>query len=396
MLARTVSAAGGRDDIAADVTRDAAILSRVLRAINGPGRPPLRQLLAALRVLGQSAGPADQLATPELSREQRAALLRLTGRGAAELVAGRAWTMEAALRGLAPLASGPGQPASPLSVAWLDRQAPAAVNDVLAAYLPIALTAALRQAPPTRRWQHSVVLLGAERLRGDVIDRLCAAAEIAGTGLMLCYRTIPAPVRERLGRGHAAVGFMRLGNAEDARAAAEQIGTEHRFVVSQLTDTVGSSVTDTIGASYTSSDGTADSVADSVSRTATTGRSRSSGRSGQAPLAGLAGPVSADASRSTAVSATRSISQGITAGTSWGWSTSRAVAASDSLARTSQRSRESVVEPHELQQLPQSAVLLCYPAAGGRQVVLADANPAIIALPSATLARSALAGCDSC
>jgi len=39
-----------------------------------------------------------------------------------------------------------------------------------------------------------------------------------------------------------------------------------------------------------------------------------------------------------------------------------------------------------LQQLPHSAVLLCYPAPGGRRVVLADANPAIMALPSATLA----------
>jgi hypothetical protein len=31
-------------------------------------------------------------------------------------------------------------------------------------------------------------------------------------------------------------------------------------------------------------------------------------------------------------------------------------------------------------------LLLCYPAAGGRQVVLADANPAIMSLPTATFA----------
>ena len=141
-------------------------------------------------------------------------------------------------------------------MAWLDRRAAAVSNGVLAAYLVVALTAMLRQAQPGRRWQQTICLLGAERLPGDVLDRLCDAAEISGAGLVLGYRSIPAHVRERLGRGDAAVGFMRLGNADDARLAAEQIGTEHRFLVSQLTDTVGTSLTDTIGVSYTSTAGT--------------------------------------------------------------------------------------------------------------------------------------------
>ena len=105
-----------------------------------------------------------------------------------------------------------------------------------------------------------------------------------------------------------------------------------------------------------------------------------------APFADFTGSASRDVSTSTAVSDSGSITAGISAGTSWGWSTSRALGASDSLARTAQRSRESLVEQHELQQLPQSAVLLSYPAAGGRRVVLADANPAIMTLPTATLA----------
>jgi hypothetical protein len=192
-------------------------------------------------------------------------------------------------------------------------------------------------------------------------------------------------VRERLGRGDAAVGFMRLGNAEDARIAAEQIGTEHRFLVSQLTDTVGTTLTDTVGGSYTSTVGTADSVTGSDSVTTTTGRSRS--RLGAvAPFADLTGSASRDLSSSAAVCDSQSITAGISSGTSWGWSTSKAIGSSDSAARTSQRSRESLVEQHELQQLPQSALLLCYPAPEGRQVLLADANPAIMALPTATLA----------
>jgi len=108
-----------------------------------------------------------------------------------------------------------------------------------------------------------------------------------------------------------------------------------------------------------------------------------------APFADFSGSASVDVSTSTAVSDSGSITAGISAGTSWGLSTSRALGASDSLAMTAQRSRESLVEPHELQQLPQSAVLLSYPAAGGRRVVLADANPAIMTLPTATLALPA-------
>jgi hypothetical protein len=260
---------------------------------------------------------------------------------------------------------------------------------VIAAYLAVALTALLRQAPPGRRWQQTLCLLGAERLGGDVLDRLCDATEIAGAGLVLAYRTIPAHVRERLGRGDAAVGFMRLGNAEDARVATEQIGSEHRFVISQLTDTVGASVTDTIGVSYSSSVGSSESVTESDSVTRTGGRSSGRGRSRNgmlAPFADFTGSASTDVSTSTAVSDSGSITAGISSGTSWGWSTSRALGASDSLAMTAQRSREALVEQHELQQLPQSAVLLSYPSAGGRRVVLADANPAIMTLPTATLA----------
>ena len=177
---------------------------------------------------------------------------------------------------------------------------------------------------------------------------------------------------------------MRLGNADDARAAAEQIGTEYRFVVSQLTDTVGASLTDTdrrllhqygrhvrIGRRFRFG------VADLRPQP----RAQPARAAFLAPFADGTGSASRDASSSAAICDSRSITEGISTGTSWGLTTSRAVGTSDSAARTAQRSRESVVEQHELQQLPQSAVLLCYPAAGARQVVLADANPAIMALP---------------
>jgi hypothetical protein len=80
------------------------------------------------------------------------------------------------------------------------------------------------------------------------------------------------------------------------------------------------------------------------------------------------------------------VTEGINASTSWGLTTSRAVGANSSLAGSLQRCRELIVEQHELQHLPQTAVVLCQGGPAGRKVVLADANPAIMTLPTATLA----------
>ena len=291
---------------------------------------------------------------------------------------------------LSPLASDlVSPPASALRVAWLDGRAASLDAGTIAAYLIAALAEALRQSPPGAGWQQAIFVFGADQLPPDVLDRLSDAADLNGTGLVLGYRSIPALVRDRLGRGDSAVAFMRLGNAADARLAAEQIGTEHRFVISQLTDTVGASVSDTAGGSASSTTGTAYSVADSRSVTETAGRSRGRGRSragGLAPLAGVSGSASRDASISAALADSRSVSAGINTGTSWGLSTSRTVGTTGSLAMAAQRARELLVEARELQQLPPSALVLCYPGSGARQVLLADANPAIMTLPTATLA----------
>jgi hypothetical protein len=248
----------------------------------------------------------------------------------------------------------------------------------LAGFLAAGLTQALSRVPAGGDpWQQMIVVLGAERLGPLALDRLTDACETAGAGLIVGYRSLPAHVRDRLGRGSAAVAYMRLGNAQDARAAAEQIGTEHRLVLSQLTQTVGDSVTLTAGDSYTSTVSAADSLAGSASVTDTAGRSRGV-PGGFAPFAG---PSGRDRSASRAVSTSVSVTEQISASTAWGISTSRALGTSTSLATGAQRSREFLVEQHELQQLPPSAVLLTYAGPGGRQVVLADANPAIAGLP---------------
>jgi hypothetical protein len=237
-------------------------------------------------------------------------------------------------------------------------------------------------------------VLGAERVGADVPELLADACEAARTGLLLGYRSVPSRVRERLGRGNAVTAFMRLGNGADAQAASELIGTRHRLVLSQLTDTIGASVTDTWGESYTSTVGTADSTAGSVSANWSRGQSAGSGRSRPdvlAPFGGFAGTASRDRSRSAGWSDSISLTEGISTGTSWGISLSRAGGVSGSLGRTTQRSREFLVEADELQRLPATAMIVTYPGTAGRTVLLADANPAIGTLPSAAQASAATA-----
>jgi hypothetical protein len=381
--AATDPPAGGGPDPA----RDHAIVERVIGALGeGAG---IANVTAGLRALAQVGDPRDDIEAGLLTTAQLGRVTGLFGRGAADrVVIERALALEARLRALDRLGSQPlPLPRSALRVIALDRGGATFGSAMLGTYVTVSLTHLLRQAPPGRPWRHTLCLAGADKLRGEVLDRLCDACESTRTGLVLAYRSIPAQVRERLGRGNAAVAFMRLGNAEDAKVASEQIGTEHRFVLSQLTDTVGASITDTSGWSYTSTVGTADSVSVSASTSRTTGRSRGHGhtRADVAPFGARTGSGSREVSASSGTSDSESITEGINASTSWGWSTSTAVGTNESLARTAQRSRELLVEPHQLQQLPPSAVIVSYASPEGRQVVLADANPAILALPTVSM-----------
>jgi hypothetical protein len=386
VLSLVVSVSEDKDS-GGDVAQDNAILERLLGVFGESAT--IAQATAALRALAQIGDPRDDIRGGLLSPQQFDQITGMFGRAADQVVVGRAWAMESRLRKLDTAATALARlEPSRLRVVCTDRRAGMFGNKVLGTYVVTALTHVLRQSPPGRPWQHTLMLAGADKLRGDVLDRLCEACEATRTGLLLAYRSIPAHVKERLGRGNAAVAFMRLGNAEDARIASEQIGTEHRFVLSQLTDTVGTSVTDTIGDSYTSTVGTADSVSATASTSETSSRSQGSSqsyRSTWVPYVEKNKSRSRDRSISTGTSDSASITEGINLSSAWGVNTSRAIGASDSLARTTQRSREFVVEQHELQQLPPSAVIVCAASRGGRRVVLADANPGILGLPTATL-----------
>ena len=387
VLSQVVSVA--EDPAAArDLSFDDAILERVIEALGDTAT--IAGVAAALRVLAQVGDWREDVAAGLITPAQADSVTAMFGRGAADrVVIERAWVLESQLRKLA--AAGTAMvslPPAALRVVAVGKRAGAVEGRVLGTYLAVTLTHALREAKPGPPWQHTLFVLGADRLRGDTLDRLCDACESAGTGLVLAYRVIPPHVRQRLGRGNAAVAFMRLGNADDARAASEQLGTEHRFLLSQLTDTIGRSVTDTTASTYTSTTGSTSSLAASWSASEGTARSTGHGRTEAGsvllPSPGT-GSRHVQASQSRGTSEGGSASSGISASTAWGITTSRATGDSQSLARALQRSREFLVEQHELQQLPVSAMIVSYAGPAGRQVVMADANPGIGGLSAATL-----------
>ena len=395
VLALSVSVAEERESTR-DLAVDSAILERVMGVLDHGGGVRLASVAAALRALAQVGDPRADMASGLLTDREVSEISTLYGQGATDrVVLERALGIESLLRKLAATGSEPVLiPRSRLRVVALDKRVGTLSAKILGSFVVTALTHLIGQAPAGQPWRHTFILLGAERLRGDVLDRITDVCENSRSGLVLAYRSIPPQVRQRLGRGNAAVAFMRLGNAEDAKAASEQIGTEHRFVLSQLTETVGTSVTDTTGVSYTSTVGA--SSAETAGRSDSESTSRGGGYSRSAESSFL--PFGGSGSRSTqtgtswGTSESDSLTAGISTSTAWGVSTTQAAGDSQSLAQALQRSREFLVEASELQRLPPTAMILSYATAGGRQVFLADANPAIGGLAVATMTPLAEAG----
>ncbi|HEU5156905.1 MAG TPA: hypothetical protein VFU43_07900 [Streptosporangiaceae bacterium] len=366
-----------------DLSFDNALLERVLSVF--AGRATIRQITAALRALAQVGDPRDDLRMGLISDDQLDRLTTMFGRGAADrVVIERAWALESQLRKLETLGTDVGWvPPSRLRVVTMDRRAGVLTNRVLGTYVTAALTHRLRETEQTARpWDHTLFVCGGEKLRGDVLDRLIDACEATGTGLVLMYRSVPPHVKERLGRGHAAVGFMRLGNAEDARTAAQHIGTRHRLTVAELTDSVGDAVADSLGEPYTSTVNAArtrlsaqalDSdwapgMPDGAALVAAIATSTGWGQTVRAARSD-AGETAADAAEEPAViDAER---------------TGAADTGDDAEAASRQTVREFVVERHQLQQLPPTAMIFTHAMATGRQILLVDANPAIMTLPTA-------------
>lgn len=188
------------------------------------------------------------------------------------------------------------------------------------------------------------MVAGADDLSRRHLERLADICGRREVRLVYLFRHLRAASTELIGGG--AVAFMRLGNHEEAARAADFIGRHHRFVLTQVTRTLGGEQT------HGGSD--------------TEGREES-----ETVMRDLTGPARAGQRRR---------------GTSRQWATTRSWAESTqwSDAASEQRVYEYAVEPTTLQHLPDYAMLLVESRPGGPVVHAVECDPAILTLPRAS------------
>jgi hypothetical protein len=208
--------------------------SEILRGVidSFPETPTVAQVLAGLRLLAQIGDVRADLASGLLTVPALNKLNALYGERA--IVAGlgeRLLKVVTHLQPLATLSTTPIVPRDvPLKVYALDRRAPAVTNEMLRAFLISAFTALVNQVAPREPWRRSIVVCGAERLTVSALRRLMDACAAAKVGLVLMYQTADESQQKLIGRGNAAVAFMRLGTFHDAKFASEFLGTEYQFM----------------------------------------------------------------------------------------------------------------------------------------------------------------------
>jgi hypothetical protein len=253
-------------------------------------------------------------------------------------------------------------------------------NAVLGDFMVHACIRQLRTGGFDTDWKSSIVVVGAERLSVRNLEQISRYADRQGVGLVLMFSKFSDEVNNFVGSGDSAVAFMRMGNAKEAKMASEQIGTTWKFVMSQLTENVSTSITDTSGTSYGVTDGTNSSSSWGSSDNFSSSDNTNLGGGVVAPS-----PQGGSKGSSDSFGTSKNFSTGISVSTNWGENTSRAIGDTTGESRTLQRSRENLVEIHELQQLPKTAFILVEMTGEGDapRVVLGDANPAIHLLPDA-------------
>ncbi|MER7842099.1 hypothetical protein ABTY98_41000 [Streptomyces sp. NPDC096040] len=197
----------------------------------------------------------------------------------------------------------------------------------------------------------TLVVAGADHLGRDALESMAREARSAGVRLVFLLEHLREGTVQVAGGSDSATVFMRMGNGEEAKAAADFIGQEHTFLVNQLTRQVGQTLTEGRGSSYSYQRGVSHSD----------GSTKGGGTSG----------TTWGRSRSVSTSLSRS----------WQDSTNTSTAHSTTTGENLSRVYEFTVEPTQLQALPVTGLVLVEAGPGGRRVVFGDCNPGITFLP---------------
>jgi hypothetical protein len=234
----------------------------------------------------------------------------------------------------------------------LDSSARSARGELLTAlavqWLTVQVSGSTASAP-------AVIIAGADEVTRPHLERLAQACERRRVPLTVLFRHLREDALSVLGGGGTAA-FMRLGHHAEAEQAASYIGRQHKFVLSQLTATLGGNET------HTRTDTEGYGVTDMRGFGSAQGWAED-------PLGGGTRNGSLNRSRGLTTSRNWSIARSWATGTSW------------SDAAAAQRVYEFAVEPSALQHLPDHALLLTVPGRGGPDLRAVECDPAIVTLP---------------
>jgi hypothetical protein len=360
-LAEAMHAGQGPGDARADRAIDVRVLEQ-LHGVLGSDITPGRLAAAVRAALGHR-----DLDGPLSPAEQAVIAQEAFPAGYREQIEPNLIRIEAFLSVLARHADSPGgvagvpQPPAYLTCLALESVAHSAHVEVLAAlavqWLTVQVTNSTEPAP-------AVIIAAADDIAAVHLERLSSACERRRVPLTLLFRHLRDTGLGILGGGAAA--FMRLGNHTEAQQAADYIGRQHTFVLSQLTATLGGSQT------HTTTHTEGQTVTDTINVGWNTGWNRSSSSSGQGSGESYGESRGRQRSDGRSVSRTWSTARSWADGTNW------------SDATASQRVYEYTVEPAVLQNLPDQALLLVTRGSGGPVLQPVECDPAIITLPRAT------------
>ncbi|WIX92505.1 hypothetical protein [Amycolatopsis sp. DG1A-15b] len=304
-----------------DRLADRQILSEICRALHD--HVTVTRLSAAVRVLMEKPGP-----TPELTLAERTTIAdELFADEVRRRILPDLWRLDAHLHPLRELGGRGRRPKTGnLDVIAVQDHGGNAAGELLHDLILQRLIRRITEQPDEIR---VLVIAGADGLAAKHLTRLSDQCAQHGVRLVLIFRRLQDAARQMLDRG--PVGFMRLGNHEDATVAAEYIGYEHKFVVSQQTRTVGGS--------------------DNKSYSAAAGESSSA------------------------------------QGWQWSWTETVTIGTSteQSTATTTERVREYTVEPTTLQSLPDNTLLLVEAHVNGPILTVVNCDPSTLTLPRVSM-----------
>ncbi|GLZ37963.1 hypothetical protein [Actinokineospora sp. NBRC 105648] len=212
---------------------------------------------------------------------------------------------------------------------------------------------ALRANP--RRGERDVVFVAnADHIGVEGLEALAKHARRVGVRLVLLLEHLRGDLTRLLGGVGSATILMRMGNPEEAKAAAEFIGREHTFVLNQVTDQVGTSLTEGNSENWGNQNSTSSNEGTHLNKPKNASVfDRKAGSTGE--------------SAGTATSRTNS----------WGYAVTESYTDTENTSTAVSRVYEYTVEPTRVQGLPPTAFILVETGPDGRRVTMGDCDPGI-------------------